>query len=67
MGIAGRRQFHRFTVSRKWLWDDIETNETYLGRRIGNVTRFDPPSKETPTWEDMDRDWAGDLDETDER
>jgi hypothetical protein len=67
MGFITGRQFHGFTISRKWLWNDIETDETYFGRRIGNVTRFDPPSQETPTWEDVDRDWDGNLEEAREQ
>lgn len=67
MGITGRRQFHQFTVPHKWIREFIEANEAPKYRRIGNVFRFDPPSKEAPSWEDLDRDWAGDLDEADER
>lgn len=67
MGSTTRRQFHGFTIPRKWAWLLDEADETIKYRRIGNVSRFDPPSKETPSWEDLDGDWAGDLDQARER
>ena len=66
MGLARGRQFHGFTLPRQWVREYIEANETPQYRRIGDVARFDPPGKETPTWEDLDRDWAGDLEEAGE-
>ncbi len=66
MGTFTRRQFHGFTIPRKWAWELIETDEAYFYRRIGNVSRFNPPSKEISCWQDMDGDWTGDLDETDQ-
>ena len=67
MGTTTRRQFHGFTIPRKWAWELIETDETLFHRRVGNVSRFNPPSEEAPYREDMDRDWRDDLDETRER
>ena len=66
MGITRRQQFHGFTVSPKWLWTPIKTDEALQCRRIGDVLRFDPPRKEAFTREDLDRDWDGDMDQTDE-
>ena len=67
MGSTTARRFHGFTIPRKWAWELIETDEATFHRRIGNVSRFNPPSEETPYREGMDRDWVGDLGETDER
>ena len=67
MGSIRGRQFHGFTIPRKWAWELIETDEALFYRRIGNVSRFNPPSEETPYREGMDRDWPGDLDKTGER
>ncbi len=66
MGSFGTRRVYQFTIPRKWAWLLDEANETVKYRRIGNVSRFDSPGQETFTWEDLDRDWSGDLDETDE-
>jgi hypothetical protein len=30
MGSITRRQFHGFTIPRKWLWENIETSENKL-------------------------------------
>jgi hypothetical protein len=67
MGLTTARRFHKFTIPRKWAWELIETDETIFYRRIGNVSRFNPPGEEALSGEDLDRDVWGDLDETDER
>ena len=58
---------HGFTIPRKWAWELIETDEALFHRRVGNVSRFNPPCEETSDWEDLDGDWRDDLDETRER
>lgn len=66
MGSTRAKRFCRFTVPYKWeRWID-ETDETPKYRRVGNVLIFDPPGQEAPCWEDMDRDWDGDLEEAGE-
>ncbi len=67
MGSTRATGFRGFIVPRKWAQWINETDEATKYRRVGNVYRFDSPSKETLDWEDMDRDWADDLDETGER
>jgi hypothetical protein len=66
MGSTTTRRFYEFTIPRKWAWELIETDEAQFYQRIGNVSRFNPPSETTPRWEDMDRDWADDMGETDQ-
>jgi hypothetical protein len=67
MGSVRTRRFYGFTIPRKWVWELIETDEAIFHQRIGNVSRFNPPSEETPYREGMDGDYDGDLGETDER
>ena len=67
MGSTTAKRFHGFTIPRKWAWELIETNEACFHRRIGNVSRFNPPSEEAPYREELDRDQDRDLDETGER
>lgn len=63
MGSTRAKRIHRFTVPRQWAHLIDEGDETAEYRRIGNVSRFDPPREEAPRWEDLDGDWDGDLDE----
>jgi hypothetical protein len=67
MGSTRTKRFHGFTIPRKWVWELIETDKASFCQRVGNVARFNPPSKETFDWEELDRDVWGDLDETRER
>ena len=67
MGSFGTRRLHKFTIPRKWSWLLDEADEAPEYRRIGNVSRFNPPCEETPNWEELYGDWADDLGEAGER
>lgn len=67
MGFTRTGRLHKFTIPHKWAWLLDEADEASEYRRISDVSRFDPPSKEAIDWEDLDGDWGDDLGEAGER